>query len=383
MAESERTRIDPNTADVETLCRLPGVGQAMAQRIVDARPFDSVEDLTRVRGVSTNVLQRMSSLLSLMPTQTEPELAEVEGEPEGLALAADWVEDEMGTPETLAGLDLVEEENMASEILVDIDLVEEEIVAPETLAGVDLVEEEGVAPETLAGVDLVEEEDVAPETLSGVDLVEAKVVLPAASDEAESDESEAVSSAEPPTASPEPPEPAISAVGPARQDTITRSRLLWTAVIGGLFALVLSLVLSLGILANLNGGTLNFALPSELAGLAVRVEGLEAQADDLSQDVNGLRTRLSNLEALSGRVGTLEEAAQQLRTDVDATAAKVSDLSAQASDLTGDVADLTQQTDNLEAELETVQDQNAQFQAFLGGLRDLMATLFQPEGGTP
>ena len=372
MAESERTRIDPNTADVETLCRLPGIGPAMAQRIVAARPFDSVEDLTRVRGISNNSVQRMSAWLSLMPIQTEPAVAKVEGEPMSI-IPADLIEEEIVAPEPPAA---------------DIDLVEEEGATPETLSGADLVEED-VPFEAIGGVDLVEEEGAASSTVADTDLVEAKVDL-ADSFEAEGDEAEAVSTAEPPTASPVSPEPAPIEPAPARRATITRARLLWTVAIGSLFALLLSMVLSLGILANLNNSTLRFALPSEMGALTVRVEGLEAQADDLSQDVDGLRTRLNNLEALNGRVSTLEESAQQLRQDVDATNAEVSevstqvgDLTAQLGDLTGEVADLTQQADKLEAELETVQRQNAQFQAFFEGLRDLMVTLFESEGDTP
>lgn len=45
-------RININTADAEVLEELEGVGKAAARRIVKARPFDSVDDLVRVKGVS-------------------------------------------------------------------------------------------------------------------------------------------------------------------------------------------------------------------------------------------------------------------------------------------------------------------------------------------
>lgn len=52
--------IDLNAADVYDLQRLPGIGEARAQAIVDDReehgPFQSVEDLTRVSGIGDGIL---------------------------------------------------------------------------------------------------------------------------------------------------------------------------------------------------------------------------------------------------------------------------------------------------------------------------------------
>jgi competence protein ComEA len=55
-------RIDVNTAAVEQLQRLPGVGPGLAQRIVEyraERPFRSVDDLRRVRGIGAKTLERL------------------------------------------------------------------------------------------------------------------------------------------------------------------------------------------------------------------------------------------------------------------------------------------------------------------------------------
>ncbi len=42
--------MDLNSASLDELQRLPGVGPVAAQRIADARPFASVEELVRVPG---------------------------------------------------------------------------------------------------------------------------------------------------------------------------------------------------------------------------------------------------------------------------------------------------------------------------------------------
>lgn len=65
LADGER--LDPNTAPAEELDRLPGVGPAIADRIVDARAeggFRSVADLTRVPGVGERTAERLAPHLT-------------------------------------------------------------------------------------------------------------------------------------------------------------------------------------------------------------------------------------------------------------------------------------------------------------------------------
>lgn len=68
--EAGPARIDLNTATAEDLARLPGVGPALAARIVEARDaemFASVDDLRRVRGVGSAKLGRVRSLVTVAP----------------------------------------------------------------------------------------------------------------------------------------------------------------------------------------------------------------------------------------------------------------------------------------------------------------------------
>ncbi len=54
--------IDVNHATAAELRRLPGIGPTLSQRIIETRaqrPFRSVEDLRRVRGIGVKTLERL------------------------------------------------------------------------------------------------------------------------------------------------------------------------------------------------------------------------------------------------------------------------------------------------------------------------------------
>jgi competence protein ComEA len=61
--------IDLNTATVEELVALPGVGEAKARAIVEAREqrggFDSVDELLEVRGIGEKALEQLRPLLTV------------------------------------------------------------------------------------------------------------------------------------------------------------------------------------------------------------------------------------------------------------------------------------------------------------------------------
>lgn len=52
-------RVRVNSATAEELMRLPGVGPALAARIVAARPFASLDELLRVPGIGPKTLDRL------------------------------------------------------------------------------------------------------------------------------------------------------------------------------------------------------------------------------------------------------------------------------------------------------------------------------------
>jgi competence ComEA-like helix-hairpin-helix protein len=65
--------VNPNTARVASLMRLPGVGRALAEEIVRYRAdhgpdaFATPEDLARVKGIGEGTVEKMRPLLDLPP----------------------------------------------------------------------------------------------------------------------------------------------------------------------------------------------------------------------------------------------------------------------------------------------------------------------------
>lgn len=53
--------VDVNTADEAELASLPGIGPVIAKRIVAGRPYASVDDLDRVKGIGEKTLARLRS----------------------------------------------------------------------------------------------------------------------------------------------------------------------------------------------------------------------------------------------------------------------------------------------------------------------------------
>ena len=62
--EAPAAPVDVNRASEDELAHLPGIGPALAARIVAARPFMGVEELRRVRGLRRTTLERLQPFVT-------------------------------------------------------------------------------------------------------------------------------------------------------------------------------------------------------------------------------------------------------------------------------------------------------------------------------
>jgi competence protein ComEA len=57
--------VDVNSADLSALAALPGVGDKTAQEIVKGRPYKSVDDLAKVKGIGEKKLAKLKPLVTV------------------------------------------------------------------------------------------------------------------------------------------------------------------------------------------------------------------------------------------------------------------------------------------------------------------------------
>lgn len=61
--------IDINAADKSELRTIPGIGSVLADRIIEARPFASVDDLIKIKGIGPETMKRIRSSVTLGKTK--------------------------------------------------------------------------------------------------------------------------------------------------------------------------------------------------------------------------------------------------------------------------------------------------------------------------
>jgi competence protein ComEA len=256
MSEKERLLVDINTADLKMLTQLPGVGEALARRIQEERPFAKSEDLLRVPGLGKVTLARLAPFLRF---DTALEGARDEGE--------------------------------------------ERLEAFTECAG--------------------EPRERSAETIEGEAAPRPKI--------------------------------APKIVG---QGEIFRGGPTWIVAATAVVSVIVSVLLSLGILAGINR-TLRFGQGSVVRQLTSDLATMQADLDSVSLRIEAIDRRLQAVEGISGRVKTIEGEFTSLQEEVAQSLSQMEEVRALADDLA--------------QEVETLSKRVVRFDAFLVGLQELLA----------
>lgn len=305
MAESPVTKVDVNTGSIESLVTISGIGEALAARIIDSRPYASLDDLTRVQGVSAHSVERWAPMLTVEAADEDLPVLEAE---------------------------FVEEEDIIEEVIESED---EPVVEVETVEAIEF--DEAAADEVPPVTEMADDDLIPGEISEEVDDAEPL----AARSEAKSEEKKKVRKS-------------------GDSKPLLRGDAFVLGGVVGVLSVLLAVVLTLGILALVNGG-LNYVSPVQLSSMQRQVDSLESEIDVLTQDIDGLTTRLDALDSLGGRVADLES-----KTD---SVAK-------------DVADLKAELAGMKEQLDVLTEQYGIFDGFLGGMQDLLNNLL-PENAVP
>lgn len=81
-AECEDNQIDINSASLERLEELDGIGPVKSQSIVDSRPFEDIDDLLKVTGIGDKTLENIKNQDIVCIEEEEEEEGEEEEEKE-------------------------------------------------------------------------------------------------------------------------------------------------------------------------------------------------------------------------------------------------------------------------------------------------------------
>jgi competence protein ComEA len=77
-AAAQTAKVDLNTADLKTIAALPGIGETLAQKIIDARPFKKLDDLSAVKGIGQAKLDGLKGLVKFSKVEEVKEKAVTE-----------------------------------------------------------------------------------------------------------------------------------------------------------------------------------------------------------------------------------------------------------------------------------------------------------------
>lgn len=341
VADPSPERVDLNRAGAAELEILHGIGPKLAARIVAYRdangPFLFEEDVTQVSGVGEILFGQLADRL----TVTLPSAAELSsGEPPSLA-------------ETFGRF----AEGLATEAKVA-----------------------EVPAETTAPVEAIRVPPPEPFAEEGPESVPETVLAVAKEPEGEDQ-----------AAAPTPiPEGIGSAPEPAPQDPAKergRFSWFWTALLGAVFGGIFGMMLSLLVFAGING-SVDLGRSDAVRGVNGRLNQLNTEIGAVQQDVSALQGNVEGIrqrvEVLSGLTARMEQAEETLATFTK----EIQALQADTEALVSSMDELDAEVGVMGETLDAVEEQTEKATTFFERLQDLMREVFgdavpgEPGGGS-
>lgn len=108
---AEKLIININSADLETLRKLPGIGKSFAERIIQGRPYSRIEDLLEIQGVGKARFERIKSQVEVPGIQILE--SDLELEQPDLAISEDGRDQDLSVVGAREGLEKLSEEAIA------------------------------------------------------------------------------------------------------------------------------------------------------------------------------------------------------------------------------------------------------------------------------
>jgi competence protein ComEA len=325
---NKEKKVDINFASKEELISVKGIGPALAEKIINNRPYSDIDDLTKVQGIGETSLETIKANLLISTQEKDAEfqafvesirgdtrLPEIDGE--------EGAEHDEDLPEEHANVEEVIPEEKSSELETDweksnvvadaSDIENEEIPEPEILdADVKILEEE---------VDLQEEPilekqiDIEVEGGKGKEPVEAeehtqKEQVGATFQKAEQAHEKELEI-----------EKSVTS-----ENWITRSQLIWSMIGTAVFSIILTALITLGILSATNGG-LRYATINDAKLIENQITLLNDVTTTMKTDIESLKTRLDTLETVAGRVTALETRADEVDGEIEVIQSSIKEMS--------------------------------------------------------
>jgi competence ComEA-like helix-hairpin-helix protein len=334
---NQELKVDINSASLEELINVKGIGPALAEKIINNRPFSSLDDLAQVQGIGTTSLKSIKSNLVIQPQEPNSDfeafVESIRGETKSPVLD---VEEDV-SQESFQAEEEVEPEstwhsvNMAdsdSEDLIQ-EIPGEDNSEPDILEGDVKILEDNDLEKDLVFEEHIELED--PETEEDSPIHEViKETKKTTDKEIELNVEE--SSEEKPThevfqESSKPTEKVIEIEKQtSSEDWITRSQLIWSMIGTAVFSIILTALITLGILSATNDG-LRYATVNDAARIENEIALLNDLTTTMKTDIESMKSRLDTLETVASRVTTLETRADDVDNQIEVIQSSIQEIS--------------------------------------------------------